>query len=76
VTDRRFRTEPKPNNEVIELLERTLEAARHGRVPYIAIIAGNPVNEVQPLLAGDLSTIRANALLGGLARAANNLLKE
>lgn len=64
-----FRATPRPDSEVIELLERTLAAARRGCVRTVSIIAVNPVNEVEALLAGDLSHVRSTALLGGLVRA-------
>jgi hypothetical protein len=71
-----FRLHPIPNREVIDLLERTLAAARRGEVPCIGIVAVNPVNETESLFAGDLSQIRATVLLGGLVRAKTELANK
>lgn len=74
MADGRFRTDPKPNADVIGLLERALASAQHGHIPAIAIIVVNIVNQSEPVLAGDLSRVRADALLGGLVRATADLV--
>ena len=68
-----FRVHPIPDREVVDLLERTLAAARLGLVRTIAINVVNPVNETEALLAGDLSLVRSTALLGALVRATTDL---
>lgn len=68
-----FRANPRPDGEVVLLLERTLDAARKGLVQTIAINVVNPVNETEALFAGDLSLVRSTALLGALVRATTDL---
>lgn len=64
-----FRAHPRANGEVVDIIERTLVAARLGLVQAVVIVPVNPVNIVEPLFAGDLSQVRSTALLGGLLRA-------
>lgn len=72
----KFRTHPKPDGDVIDLLERVLASAKHGYVRSVAIVAVNPVHQVETGAAGDLSEVRTSVLLGGLSRAANELMKH
>lgn len=70
----RFRTAPPPREDVIDCLERLLEAAKAGNVRSIVIVASNQVYEVETRNAGALDGIRRTVLLGGLARAADELM--
>ena len=72
----KFRSHPKPDSEVIDLLERVLMSARKGYIRSIAIVAVNPVHQVDTAAAGDLTEVRTTVLLGGLSRAANELMKH
>lgn len=72
----RWRKHPRPDGDVIDLLERVLLAARKGYVKSVAIVAVNPIHQVETGAAGDLSEVRTNVLLGGLTRAANELMKR
>jgi hypothetical protein len=72
----KFRTHPVPDGDVIDLLSRVLASARKGYVKSVAIVAVNPVHQVETGAAGDLSEVRTNVLLGGLTRAANELMKH
>jgi hypothetical protein len=72
----KFRTHPKPDGDVIDLLERVLVSAKHGYVRSVAIVAVNPIHQVETGAAGDLSDVRTSVLLGGLSRAANELMKH
>jgi hypothetical protein len=72
----RFGSRPKPDGDVIDFLERVLLSARKGYIKSIAIVAVNPIHQVETGAAGDLSEVRTNVLLGGLARAANELMKR
>jgi hypothetical protein len=72
----KFSEHPRPDGDVIDLLERILTSARSGYVKSIAIVAVNPVHQVQTAAAGDLSEVRTTVLLGGLSRAANELMKQ
>lgn len=72
----RFRKHPKPDDDVIDLLERVLASARCGYVRAITIVAVNPINQVETPSAGELESIRRTALLGGLIRAAVDLMSR
>jgi hypothetical protein len=72
----RWRKHPKPDADVVDLLERVLVSARKGYVKSVAIVAVNPIHQVETGAAGDLSEVRTNVLLGGLTRAANELMKR
>ena len=72
----KFRTHPKPDGDVIDLLERVLASAQKGYVRSVAVVAVNPVHQVETGAAGDLSEVRTSVLLGGLSRAANELMKH
>ena len=72
----KFRSHPKPDGDVIDLLQRVLESARKGYVRSVAVVAVNPVHQVETGAAGDLSEVRTSVLLGGLSRAANELMKH
>ncbi len=71
-----FSTHPKPDGDVIDLLQRALESARKGYVKSVAVVLVNPLHQVETGAAGDLSDVRTNVLLGGLTRAANELMKH
>lgn len=73
---KRFRKDPLPDAEVVELLENVLASARRGFVRSVAIVAVNPVNLTEVAQAGDVGPIRANALLGGLARLNHDLISK
>jgi hypothetical protein len=72
----KFRGHPKPDADVIDLLKRILASAEQGYIKSIAVVAVNPVHQVHTAAAGDLSEVRSNVLLGGLTRAANELMKH
>lgn len=69
----RFKRHPRPDPEVVDLLERVLAAARKGYVKTVAIAAVNPLHQVETGVAGDLSHVRTNAVLAGLTRTAIEL---
>lgn len=73
MSDGRFKIGPKPNDEVVHLLEHALESAKSGHLPTIAVVVINIVNQSEYLFAGDLSRVRADSLLGGLIRATTDL---
>lgn len=68
------RSEPDP--EVVDLLQRMLVAARKGYVKSLAIVAVNQLHQAETGVVGDLSHVRTNAVLGGLARIANELMNS
>jgi hypothetical protein len=72
----KFRNHPKPDVDVIDLLRRVLASAEQGYVKSVAVVAVNPVHQVHTAAAGDLSEVRSTVLLGGLSRAANELMKH
>lgn len=71
----RFRTNPRPNSEVIGLLERLLSSARQGQLVTIGVVVVNPLNQVETDAAGDLTELRVNALVFGHSKASHKLLK-
>ncbi len=73
MSDGRFKIGPKPNDEVVHLLEHALESAKNGHLPTIAVVVINIVNQSEYLFAGYLSRLRADSLLGGLIRATTDL---
>lgn len=70
----RFQPRPAPDSDVIELLERALDAARKGLIKTVIITGVNPLHECESKSAGDLGSINATVLIGGLSRAAHELL--
>lgn len=72
----RWRKHPVPDGDVIDLLERALASARRGYVKSAALVLVNPIHQVETAAAGDLSEVRTTVLLGGLTRAANELMKR
>jgi hypothetical protein len=76
MSDPRFLSNTKPNNEVVDLSQRMLAGALRGDPRLIMVVAVNAVNEVEFEIAGDCSEVRSNILLAGLVRATNKLLKQ
>lgn len=72
----KFRQHPQPDPEVVDLLERVLDSARKGYVKTVAIIPVNQLHQVEIGLAGDLSHVRTNAILAGLARIAHQMMNR
>lgn len=75
MADGKFRRLPRPDAEVVDLIERILESAKDGRISTIVIVVADRLLNVETAAAGDLSDVRITTLLGGLSRAANKLLK-
>lgn len=74
--DGKFPAYRRPNDEVVELLERVLISARQGRIRTIAIIAVSSVNDVESVSGGDHSPTKRHALVGGLFRRAVELINQ
>jgi hypothetical protein len=72
----KFRTHPRPDGDVIDLLERALLSAKRGYVKTCLVVLADPLHHVETAAAGDLSEVRTNIMLGGLTRAANELMKH
>jgi len=72
----RFRTPPRPDPEVVALLQSALRAALAGKAKSVAIVLVDQLNSVETKTAGDPSDIRTNALLAGLVRCAYRLLND
>lgn len=71
---RAFLTQPRPNGEVVALLERALANARMGNVRAVTITAINAVNEVDTDTAG-VDKFRRPILIGGLVQAVHQLTR-
>lgn len=76
MADGKFRKDPRPESDVVALLEDALDSARRGATKSLVIIAANPVNHIETASAGDLSPDRTTVLLGGLVRAAIALTRR
>ena len=72
----KFNTHPRPDSEVVDLLERALASAKRGYVKTALIVLADPLHHVETAAAGHLSEVRINVMLGGLSRAANELMKS
>jgi len=71
----KFRNTPRPDGEIVTLLERALESAKNGHIQAIVVIAVSQLHEAEIVALGaDLPT-RSNALLGGLTQAVHLVLK-
>lgn len=75
MADGKFRRLPKPDAEVVDLIERILESAKDGRISTLVIVASDRLQNVETAAAGDLSDVRINNMLGGLTRATSKLLQ-
>lgn len=71
-----FRGSQKPQPDVVTLLERVLNAARMGHIRSVALVAVNPIHQVETATAGDLSEVRTSSLVCGLTRVTNELIKQ
>lgn len=71
-----WRRGPRPDEAVIELLERVLEAAHKGHVRAVGIVTLDPMLQSETLRAGDLDQVRAHLLAAGHTKAANQLLAD
>lgn len=76
MSDGKFKPIRRPNNEVVALLERVLESAKHGRIRTVAIIAVSSVNDVEIVTSGDHSDAKKHALMGGLCRSVIELVTK
>lgn len=72
----RWKRNPKPDAEVIRVLEEALEAARMGYVRAAVVVMVNPVHEVKIGAAGHTTGILRTVLIGGLFCAAHKLLNS
>lgn len=72
----RFRASPRPDGDVIMLLETALASARRGVLRSVVVVALNPVYEVETGIAGALDQTHCTVLLGGLSMAANKLIRK
>lgn len=76
MADGRWKSNPRPNAEVIKVLEEALEAARMGRARAAVVVLVNPVHEVKIGAAGHAPSIMRTILIGGLSSAAHQLLNS
>lgn len=74
MTVSRFLAAPRPDGEVVALLERALESARNGQLRTVMIVSVDPIHETETQFAGELCRTRRTVLLGAMSRAANTLI--
>lgn len=70
----RFRKAPKPDDEIVQAIERALVAAKEGRLRSVLIVGVDPLHRPESISAGDLGPGFKASLLGALAQAAHQLL--
>jgi hypothetical protein len=75
MADGKFRRHPQPDPAVVDLLQRTLQSARDGRISAVVVVVADRLQHVETATAGELSEVRITNLLGGLTRATRKLLK-
>jgi hypothetical protein len=63
----------KPDPGVLELLESLTDAARKGHLRALAVVAINPLLELETAHAGTLDNVKRHLLIGGLTEAAQKL---
>lgn len=66
---------PRPDPAVIDLLDKLQEAARLGHIRSIAVVALNPLLEVETAHAGGLDNVKKHLLLGGMVVLSAEILK-
>ena len=67
---------PKPDPEVIRLLELVKEAVERGQVRAIAIVTIDPMLNVETSKAGDIDLVRKRLLAAGLIEISHTLLND
>lgn len=72
----RWRKGPRPDPDVIQLVDKLAEAAREGRVRALVVVTVNPLLEVESAEAGDLENVKKHLLMGGLSAAKHRLLNN
>lgn len=72
-TPQQWQRNLKPDHSVLELLEGLLAAARKGHLRALAVVAINPLLELEIGHAGDLDNVKRRLLVGGLTEAATKL---
>lgn len=73
--DRSFRAAPRPNDEVVDMIERALRAAKSGRARTATIVLVTH-QKVEHASAGEMGPGRITSLIGGLSEAAHELLAK
>lgn len=76
MADGRWKSNPRPNAEVVKVLEEALEAAKLGHARAAVVVMVNPVHEVKIGAAGHATGILRTILIGGLSSAAHQLLNS
>lgn len=71
----RLRGAPRPDSEVVEALEKALEAAKKGHVRAALVVLVDPLQMAEHAAVGDLPRCRT-VLIGGMSVAAHKLLQE
>jgi hypothetical protein len=69
----RWKKGPRPDPDVVELLERLAVAARKGHIRALVVVTLDPLLKVTPECAGDMDNVRSHLLVGGMFRAATQL---
>lgn len=66
-TPAQWKTGPRPDPTVLELLDQLQEAARKGHIRSLAVVMVNPLLEVETAQAGGMDNVKKHLILGGLS---------
>lgn len=67
---------PRPDPEIVEVLERALAAAKKGHIRCILICTVNPLHEPECVTAGDITSSKRHVMIGALSSAAHKLIQQ
>lgn len=70
-----WKKSPHPDPEVVNVLRQLLAAAQSGSVRSLAVVAINPMLEIETATAGITDSVRKALLSGGLLQAAVEIQK-
>lgn len=68
-TPHRWKRRPRPDPEVLALIEQLREAASIGSVRTLVVVTMNPLLEIESAHAGEVDRVRKLLLMGGLLEA-------
>jgi hypothetical protein len=71
-----WRKSPRPDQEIVTILRQLLIAAQNGSVRSLAVVAVNPMLELETATAGITDEVRRRLIAGGLIEVAVNLSKK
>jgi hypothetical protein len=70
----RFRKNPRPNDDVLLLLETAIDAARQGHIQACSIVTSDRLHNVESSSAGEIEGTGKFLLIAGLSKEAHKLI--